>query len=305
MTGQPDHPFSRAGYAAPYKLVGAVESWHDPLKGAMFNDGSARKPSGTCDVCGTCFGYGATWKDANGSAFKTGLICAQKAHAVYGPSHPDFETAKLLGDMYKDAASRFQTEKRRVNRQAAAAKRKAKRETEDAESRASYLDIDFDALAKIAHPNEYRAEHGETFADYVQWWEQSASVSKALKFAQVGIALYASGNFNPVIEVFEPNTSNSQHVGKFRPDGKGVREIFTIRRFFMINFDTAFGETYIVKFVDQDGNVLSWKTKDPFGVSNDDNKNEWLEVKATPKSHEEDKYNDGRPVTWISRPALA
>ena len=56
------HPFARAGYAAPYDLRGAVSEYHDPLAGSMFNDGSARKPCGMCDVCGTCFGDGAIWR---------------------------------------------------------------------------------------------------------------------------------------------------------------------------------------------------------------------------------------------------
>lgn len=108
------HPFARAGYAAPYRFVAPHEAVYQPCPGAPV------QAAGTCDVCGTCYRYGATFRDANGVQFRTGCDCAAK-------SLRDFDSALAAkadraGKDFRNAAAR---ERRAAKRRDAAAKREA------------------------------------------------------------------------------------------------------------------------------------------------------------------------------------
>lgn len=309
------HPFARAGYSAPYELIGAAACYHDALEGSLFNDGSARKPCGHCDVCGTCFGDGALWRDANGREFMTGLTCAAKAHRDYD----DPAMVARLEEMRREARRDFAAQKRDATRERRAAERAAKEESEREDMRAMIHEIDRDILAKIAHPVEWRADQGQTMADYLAWCEEAGQLRRALETVSEAIAAFAHGKHEPAVVL--PDISNSKHVGEHETYKRGAKagqpkltksgapkwarergvEVYRIGLF---SFETDFGWSSIVKFATRDGNVLAWKTSDPFGVTHDENKREWIRIDFTPKSHESDRYNEDRPVTWVTRVAL-
>jgi hypothetical protein len=307
------HPFARAGYVAPYTLKGAVSEYYDPLKGSMFNDGSARRPCGMCDVCGTCFGDGATWEDAKGRTFKTGLVCAEKAHVDYD----DPKMVAALREYRRQLRRELAAQKREASREKRAVERKERRAREDAERDAYVQIIDREVLAKIAHPVEWRADRGQTMADYLAWCEENGKLRYNLDKITEALEAYKVGAHEPAVAV--PSIENSEHVGGFETYKRGAKagqpkldkkgapkwarergvEVYRIGLFEL--YDYGFGAQWIVKFVTRDGNVLAWKTSYPFDVTSAENKRDWVRVDFTPKSHETDKYNEDRSVTWVTR----
>ena len=308
------HPFARAGFAAPYDLLGAVACYHDALADSLFNDGSARKPCGLCDVCGTCFGDGAVWRDANGAEFKTGLICGEKAHRDY-----DSDKADELAVMRRTLRNDFAAQKRTVAREVRATERAERDARIEEDQRAAISTIDRDILAKVAHPVEWRADQGQTVADYLVWCEENGQLARGLEAATEAMNDYRVGEHTPAVEVMD--ITNSQHVGGFETYKRGAKagqpklnkkgepkwarmrgvELRLIGKF---HFETMYGWQTIAKFVTREGNVVAWKTSYAGDVSNDENKREWIKVDMTPKSQDADKYNDDRPVTWVTRVSL-
>jgi hypothetical protein len=279
------HPFVAAGYPAPYTFVRAAYRAH-VIPGM---DGDIHKPGGTCDVCGTCFKYGATFRAADGVEFTTGCDCAVKS----------------LWDVDREVAERAKACKREILAERRAELRAAERarreelhvERENAE-RAEFESCDVAALAVIAHPLDWAAAKGLSWADAVTWHAERGNFRKASELASEGHALLQGGEFEAVRVLPTIDAAASKHVGAVKQ-----RLTFTARILAMVWFDSDWGGVCFVKMVDTAGNLLVWKTGTPF---TDENCNRlpvgtWVSFKGTVKDHGTDKYNDGAQCTYLTR----
>ena len=287
MSENKKHPFEHAGYAHPYNLIGSVEAWHDPLEGSLWNDGSARKPAGSCDVCGTCFGSGAQFVDSAGKVFQTGFRCAEKAFLNFG----EVEIAGKLDQLARNATSEFQAQKRKVRNAKRAEEARIAREKVEADLEVAYNAIDLAPLEEIAHPLEFRAIKGDSWADAVRYFLDAGNIRKACRVAEDGLEAALAGDADPVLRL--PTVADSQHVGEIKK-----RAEFAATLIGAFHFETQFGMQSIYKFADDAGNALAWKTS---GCLGDFEIGDRLKFKATPKEHSKDRYNEDRPITWITR----
>lgn len=284
------HPFEQAGFRAPYTFVRACERVHR-IPGGALSGADAFRPGGTCDVCGTAFRYGATFRDRDGVEFTTGCDCAVKA----------------LHDVDPAAAEAARNAKRTIlamNRSAEriAARETAKREREEAErlEAESFASCDVDALAVIAHPLGWARDKGLSFADAVRYWSERGNFRRATELAHEGHAMLASGEYEPVRVLPTFDAATSKHVGTI-----GKRIAFEGIVLARVAFEGAYGISYIVKIATDAGDLVAWKTSNPWAIAADENAEvvvgTRVRFKATIKEHGHDSYNGGCPVTWVAR----
>jgi len=290
-----NHPFARAGYAAPYRFLAPHEAVH--------RAGDRLQAAGTCDVCGTCYRYGATFADANGVKFRTGCDCAAK-------SLRDFDSA--LAAKAERAAKDFRNAAARERRAAKHREAAERREAERAEREAGWVSelsaLDLAALDRVGHPLDWAREKGLSWADAVRWHGERGNVRRALDLAHEGLRAVAAGQAPALVTVPTADPARSRHVGSVKE-----RRVFDAVLLARIDFDTAFGPQCIVKMLTDDGALIAWKSGSPWGIlpaDEDTDGDRWtpgrrLRFKATVKAHSTDDYNDGAPITWVTRAKAA
>jgi len=298
------HPFARAGYVAPYVCVGAHIKQYRACADAPV------QAAGSCDVCGTCYKYGATFQDANGAKFNTGLDCAAKALIEYGADPDLTATVKSAkADLMRQVRDEKNAVKREARAQAIAAERKERQARELAERDAFVVEFEQcrAELSAIAHPRPELAARGLSWADAVRWHLDGGHHRAALESMQAGLAALAGGTAKPR-QIVPTIGENPRHVGKI---GERVTVRGTVKGRF--GFDGAYGTTWIVKIVTDEGDLVAVKTSSLNAfeeIRKDEYGNEFthllgvgerVAVKATVKSHESDKYERGAPVTWVQR----
>lgn len=149
-----EHPFSHLG-PAPYRFAGCVDisekAEHDAVqREALASELETLPAVGSCDHCGTAITVAYRFQAADGTRFKVGESCANKA--------------------YKEAK---QTTKAQQQFEAAVRKRKRDmRKAREAAKIAETVEIvakNREKLANHPSPNEWRAAKGDTLADWCDW----------------------------------------------------------------------------------------------------------------------------------------
>lgn len=289
MSTDSTHPFARAGYPGPYTYIGATEKVHR-IPGGALSGADLCQPGGCCDVCGTGFRYGATFRDSRGVEFTTGCDCAVKSLRDY-----DSEMAEIARNAKREII--------RANKAAARADARARADEARAEREAAvveaYQALDLDALSAIAHPLKWAEEKGLSWADAVRWHADNGNFRRAHDLAHEGAAMLASGDFRPVRVLPTVDATKSAHIGAVKE-----RRVFEATILAAIAFETDYGWQYIIKMATTDGDLLAWKSSSPWGIVDEP---EDLQVgaavrfKATIKGHGSDSYNDNAPITWVIR----
>jgi len=299
------HPFARAGFVAPYTLVGFSGvldgEWPDGLgtfqRGILSCDFVCQ--GGSCDVCGASILDMTHFVDARGVRFKTGCDCAEYAELT--PAEiADVRAAQ------KEAARARRAERGRADREAAIARRSA---TEDA-AQAAIDALDWAKLAMYAHRDRYWA--GKTAADEARELCAKLPAATALAHIQVILEEIAAGDVD--LAIVPPPSPAREDFGAGRVE-------IEVRIYARISGRSDYGDWTLTKMVDRDGRRYS-----TFGVvprpyteivySGDDdfegepverpgvNERTFTRVKATIKAVKTDKY-DGCRVAEIQRIALA
>lgn len=166
-----DHPFAHLG-PAPYRFVGVKDVAESNTlaaqeRGALVSELEHVHSVTSCDHCGTAITVAYRFRAADGTVFKVGESCANKA--------------------YKAA-----TVTTKAQRQFEAAAKKRKREMRHAREAAKIADgAEFvaahrEALALQPSPNEWRAAKGDTLADWCDW--MLANAGNAGKLTAIRVA---------------------------------------------------------------------------------------------------------------------
>jgi hypothetical protein len=296
MNAAAKHPFAAAGYVAPYRFLAPVEAVYQACADAPV------QAAGSCDVCGTCFRYGAKFADANGVKFITGCDCAVKSLDSYdaaGNANTITRVKMVKRDMV-NAAARARSAAKRAD---AAAERKAEWDAKRDAEIAACNEVDFAKLATMAHSQGWAADKGLTRADEVKYWmEERKNFRTAMDVAEQALADLASGDFTPATVLAV--AGDSKHIGEVKE-----RLVFKGSVVAKIWFDTFYGSSCIVKVVTEAGDIVAWKTSAPWGIapvaadggSTELNVGDSVQFKATVKSHDTDSYNDDKPCTWVAR----
>jgi len=287
------HPFARAGYAGPYKFVAPHLALHHV-------PGETARAGGSCDVCGTGYKYGATFEDANGVRFRTGCDCAWKALRDY-----DSDLAEQAKQARKTLKRQLRDEARAKTRAERAAERERERLEEERQLNSQIDEIDMDELEKYAHPMDWAARKGLSWADAVRYWmDERSNARKALDCAYEAREAIAKGYAVPRRKPVTVDPAVSKHVGAIKK-----RQVFEATCMCVISFETAYGVQHVVKLVDDEGNLLVWKTSNPGGLDGEDehgrrkflDQGDRVTFKATVKDHGTDSYNDDAKCTYITR----
>jgi len=170
------HPFERSGLGvAPFRFLGlTVEVGPIRLPDGITAIGSPGQPMGTCDHCGQGIKYVCHIGSADGKRFKVGCDCVRKlARASNCKTDP---VIRAIADA-----------RRKKDREA----RQAREAKAIAEGRARF-EANRAALEAMPHPQEWRAEKGESYADSVDWMMKNAGNAGKLRvLAAVGRILDA------------------------------------------------------------------------------------------------------------------
>lgn len=277
------HPFVQAGYIAPYTYIGAQECVH--------RAGDELRPAGTCDVCGTCYRYGARFRDANGVAFSTGCDCASKSLRDIDPK---------LAQQAKLAKRDIMRENRKAQRQAAREKAAAEREEREAADKiliVSDYEQNRATLAKIGHPLDWAREKGLSWADSIDWLIQNNKHRDIASSIQKGLNLIQQNKAPKLLRV--PQPSDSKHVGAIKERVQIAGQLRSVT-----SFDGRYGATHIVKIVTDQGDLIAVRTSSlrAFRSNNGDLEiGQAVAFSGTVKSHNRDEYANGANVTWLTR----
>ncbi len=284
------HPFEIAGFKAPYHFVGAHEKVHVA--------GDHCQAAGTCDVCGTCYRYGADFQDSQGVHFSTGLICAAKSLLDYG----DLTLAQEVKTAHKELMRKIRNDKWERAEQERKQAQKERAELDVQTFRTTYGDEEKRRLSTIGHPLNWRRERGDSWADAVQYWIDNGNFRRAGECLNEGLQAFEDGTGEPLVIIPKLCPSDAaRHLGapKERITIEGV-----VR--FKTSFEGAYGFVYLYKIATTDGQLVGVKTSSPLGKEVGD---QWHGLSVgdsevltgTVKSHDTDKYEEYRPITWIQR----
>lgn len=156
------HPFACFG-PGPYKLLGVQTTEDRELHNAELKDRglpyTTNMSGGSCEYCMKEISDVWRFKCADGTTFKVGCDCAEKA----------FEHAPK-------AVALIQKTKNEVEKK----KRHSREEKKISEGKA-WIDANEAALAALPHPTEWRANKGETMLDCVRWYLQNAGTAGKIK----------------------------------------------------------------------------------------------------------------------------
>lgn len=165
MTTEATHPFERAGLgAAPFRFLGIEEQ--DMRHGrVVVGRGTASEvetqAGGTCAFCGNFILVMCRVESADGRRFHVGSDCVEKVD----------DTA--LRATVKRAVAKRRNAQRREREAARIAAAKA------------MLPQVRDAIAAEPHPLAWRAEKGDTLADWCDWMLANAGKSGSIRAAKV------------------------------------------------------------------------------------------------------------------------
>lgn len=144
------HPWEAAGLGrAPFRLLGAVDqniSYGERVLGHVAGATLTTKPGGTCAVCGHAITVIYEVESADGNRFPVGCDCVLKLNDA------------AMGRQVRTHVNRIQRERSR-----------AKKVAQEAADRVYVAAFDLDRVRHIPHPITYRAERGETLADWALW----------------------------------------------------------------------------------------------------------------------------------------
>lgn len=304
------HPYTRAGYVAPYRIIG----FSGPLDGdsgqflnrAFGGDGLSFEPQygGSCDVCGASIIDMTHVVDARGKRFKVGCDCAEYADAS-GDMIAEIRAAQ------REAARARRISRAKPERDALIAAQKARGESRLVELYDAYNALDWELLAGIAHEDDEQALKGATAADQAREYKRRATdgsnVQTATWIAERAIEDFAAGERGASIP--QPNPALSSHHPS---DGRVELElrIFSILR----GYNDA-GAWQLTRMVDRVGRIYTTFGKIPATYVEDPtdkyggdvvsalNAQEFKAVKATIKNKKTDKFLNCA-VTEITRIAV-
>ena len=164
------HVFEQAGLGrAPFRFVGmehtAAEANADGM--VKYTDAAGiemwTKPGGTCAYCGNYIVNFCWIEDADGKRFKVGSECVNKTGD------------KGVVNEVKRAVNKARTKARRAREATRIAECKAALETDTVRA----------ALSGEPHPLAWRAERGDTLADWADWMLANAGNAGKLEVARV------------------------------------------------------------------------------------------------------------------------
>ncbi len=158
----------------PWKFIGSESRTFQACPGAPLQVG------GSCDHCGTGITDTYIFAAPTGERFKVGSTCVYKM-IKQGKTDNDVPAAlQKAGDAIRHArnkASRIRAKAKRVTQRAAAVE---------------LLDQHRAAADAIPHPNKWRADKGDTLADWAAWMLHNgggpASVQVAERLQKLGTA---------------------------------------------------------------------------------------------------------------------
>lgn len=164
------HPFESAGLGkSPFRYVG-YDVKVGPIRcdDGMTQIGSPGQPMGTCDYCGQGIAICVSIQSIDGKLFTVGQDCAEKLYRE--TNRPAAEIAR--DPIYKamKAAKRERDRKLRHAREA----------VKLADGAAWFAEHEA-AAATLPSPNTYRANQGETLADFVRWFAANAGTTGKLR----------------------------------------------------------------------------------------------------------------------------
>ena len=159
------HPFEIAGLGkGPFKYTGHYED-RGPKKtminGVACEVGAPDQPMGACDFCGNGIAYCCTIRSSDGKEFIVGTSCVEK---TWHKGHPIYNAVQKEVRARKKA----QTDQRNAEKIA-----QLKTWLEDPEVR--------DLLKSKKHPQQWRADQGDTRLEWALWFMKNAGVSGKLK----------------------------------------------------------------------------------------------------------------------------
>lgn len=161
------HPFAAMG-PGPYRLVGmqdtAARAEIQTANESMGLAFTTNLCGGACDLCGTAIWNVFIFKCADGTKFKTGEVCAEKANAP-ALSADDYAT--------RTAARALKAQINKV--------KLARKHANDAAKIAAasvWIGENREALDALPHP---RGFDGLTFLDWLRWTRENAGTSGTLK----------------------------------------------------------------------------------------------------------------------------
>lgn len=158
------HKFEQAGLGkAPFRYVGFTEK-RGPIRTVLPNGivqecGAPGQPMGTCDYCGQGIAICCEIVSADGKRFVVGSDCVEKTG--------DAGLRKVKTDVQKRA---------RENQKA-----REQQRISDMRARLASDDELRSKLSVIPHPQQWRAEKGETLLDSVEWMMDRAGHSGQMK----------------------------------------------------------------------------------------------------------------------------
>lgn len=160
------HVFETAGLGqAPFQFIGCEERRGPELitmpDGVVMECGAPGQPMGTCDYCGQGIAICCNIQSADGKRFMVGTDCVRKT----GDSGLKRVVASVINERRKEA--RHAREDTRIK---------------DASARLPRI---ADAIKSQPHPNEWRADKGETLFDWCIWMMEHAGRTGKLHVAQV------------------------------------------------------------------------------------------------------------------------
>ncbi len=160
------HKFELAGLGkAPFRFVGYERKTYQACPGAPVQVG------GSCDYCSTGIVDMFYVESADGKRFKVGSSCIEKCGK--------------RGEQLTDAVK---LQVRKIKRE-----RKAERDAKRIAAARETLETVREGLAAKAHPLQWRADQGDTLADWADWMLKNAGTKGRLDVARV-VENFASQN---------------------------------------------------------------------------------------------------------------
>lgn len=158
------HKFERAGLGrAPFRCLDMVERVGPIDLGNGFSTGAPGQPMGCCKFCGTGIKFCYVIQSADGNVFDVGSECVR---------HTGDKGLVTVVKRHEAEQRKVQTEKRKT------------RERARIEIARIALADDCDVRALFSdkpHPNKWRADQGDTLADYLCWLLAHAGHTGQLK----------------------------------------------------------------------------------------------------------------------------
>jgi hypothetical protein len=180
------HAFEKSGLGkAPFNFIGCKGHEELLLEATMRKEATERKGGiafdvnpgnvgASCQHCGTHIKDLHYFESADGNTFFVGFKCAEKAEEKY---YKD-----LRGGGYCPEVLKLKVAKRKL-----ASKRRKAREATKLQELAQLLanETFMVSLEAHPHPNQWRAQKGDTLRNYAQWMNENSGTAGKLKLLKV------------------------------------------------------------------------------------------------------------------------